>query len=83
MADRATSAPTTLRRPSQQAVREFRPVQFIQEVVSELRKAVWPTREETIRLTWVVLIIAALVGALLGVLDFTFSRTFTRYIVLP
>jgi len=58
-------------------------VEFFQDVVSELRKAVWPTREETIRLTWVVLVVAAVVGALLGGLDFVLSKTFTRYIVLP
>ena len=82
MASRPTaSAP--LRRPSQQDVKRFRAVQFFQDVVSELRKAVWPTREETIRLTWVVLVVASIVGALLGGLDFVLSRTFTRYIILP
>lgn len=77
----SSSAP--IRRPSQQEVRRFRVVEFFQDVVSELRKAVWPTREETIRLTWVVLVVAAVVGALLGGLDFVLSKTFTRYIVLP
>jgi preprotein translocase SecE subunit len=71
------------RRPSQNQMRRFRPVEFIQEVISELRKAVWPTRQETIRLTWVVLIIGALVGSILGLYDFTLSRTLTRYVILP
>jgi preprotein translocase SecE subunit len=71
------------RRPSQDQMRRFRPVEFIQEVISELRKAVWPTRQETIRLTWVVLIIGALVGSILGLYDFTLSRTLTRYVILP
>lgn len=77
----SSSAP--LRRPSQQEVRRFRVVEFFQDVISELRKAVWPTREETIRLTWVVLVVAAVVGAILGGLDFVLSKTFTRYVVLP
>ena len=82
MAQRPTPT-TSFRRPSQQEVRRFRLVQFFQDVVSELRKAVWPTREETMRLTWVVLVVAAVVGSMLGVLDFALSRSFTRYIVLP
>jgi len=82
MASRPTSnAP--VRRPSQQDVKRFRVVQFFQDVVSELRKAIWPTREETIRLTWVVLVVASIVGALLGGFDFVLSRTFTRYVILP
>ena len=82
MANRPTSA-ASFRRPSHQEVRRFRLVQFFQDVVSELRKAVWPTREETMRLTWVVIVVAAVVGSMLGVLDFVLSRSFTRYIILP
>ena len=83
MANRPSSGTASFRRPSQQTVQRFRPFQFVQEVISELRKAVWPSREETIRLTWVVIVIAALVGALLGTLDFSLSKTFTKYIILP
>jgi preprotein translocase subunit SecE len=64
-------------------MRRFRPIEFIKEVIAELRKAVWPTREETIRLTWVVLVIGALVGSILGLYDFTLSRTLTQYVILP
>ena len=71
------------RKPSQGAARGFRPLGLLGAVVSELRKAVWPTREETTRLTWVVLIVAALVGAILGIYDFTLARTLTKYINLP
>ncbi|MEK7756984.1 MAG: preprotein translocase subunit SecE, partial [Planctomycetota bacterium] len=31
------------------------PVTFLQETILELRKSVWPSREETARLTWVVI----------------------------
>ena len=71
------------RRPSQADARGFRPLGFLREVVSELRKAVWPTREETTRLTWVVLIVAVLVGVILGLYDFGLSQTLTKYIILP
>jgi len=83
VANRPSAGTASFRRPSQQTVQRFRPLQFFQEVISELRKAVWPSREETIRLTWVVIVIAAFVGALLGTLDFSLSKTFTKYIILP
>ncbi|MBM3924749.1 MAG: preprotein translocase subunit SecE [SAR202 cluster bacterium] len=81
MANRPTGA--ALRRPSSEEVRRFSPFRFLGEVVSELRKCVWPSRDETVRLTIVVLVVGGFVGALLGVFDFGFSRTFTKYIVLP
>ena len=45
------------------------PVAFLQETVSELRKSVWPTREETARLTVVVIAVAVAMGLFLGLLD--------------
>jgi preprotein translocase subunit SecE len=81
LADRSSS--TVIRRPGQEQMRGLKLGKFINEVVSELRKSVWPTRDEVIRLTWVVLVIASFVGGILGFLDFSYSRTFTKYIVLP
>lgn len=46
-----------------------KPVQFIKEVVSELKKVDWPRREETIKLTVVVLVISVAVAAFIGGLD--------------
>ncbi len=83
MATRPSTRGTLLRRPSSDEVRRIRPVQFIQEIISELRKVVWPTREEVLRLTYVVIIISALVGATLGLLDYALQQSFTRYLVLP
>jgi preprotein translocase subunit SecE len=48
------------------------PVQFLQEVVSELKRVTWPTREETIKLTTVVIALSVLVGAFIGTLDAVF-----------
>ncbi len=53
----------------QPKVSNIAPVQFIQEVVAELKKVTWPTREETIKLTVMVIIISAVVGAFIGGLD--------------
>lgn len=45
------------------------PVQFMREVVSELKKVTWPTRDETVKLTVVVIAISAIVGLFIGGLD--------------
>ena len=45
------------------------PVQFVKEVINELKKVTWPTREETIKLTGVVIIISLIVAFCIGGLD--------------
>ena len=57
------------------------PVEFLQETVSELRKSVWPSREETARLTMVVLVLSVVAAFFLGFLDRAFAETFTRYVL--
>ncbi|GAC1518950.1 MAG: hypothetical protein NVS2B7_40080 [Herpetosiphon sp.] len=42
---------------------------WLRETRGELRKVVWPTREEALRLTYVVLGISAVLGAVLGLAD--------------
>lgn len=49
------------------------PLIFLREVVTELKKVTWPTREQVIRLTAVVIVVSALVGLYLGVLDYIFT----------
>ncbi|NOQ43073.1 MAG: preprotein translocase subunit SecE [Dehalococcoidia bacterium] len=53
---------------------------YVGEVISELKKVVWPTREETRRLTVMVIIIAGSIGVFLAVWDYGFSQ-FMRWIV--
>jgi preprotein translocase subunit SecE len=50
------------------------PVVFLKEVRDELRKVVWPTRDEIIRLTGVVIIVSVGVGVFLGVVDFILTK---------
>lgn len=45
------------------------PVQFIREVIDELKKVTWPTRQETIKLTAIVIALSVLVGIFIGGLD--------------
>jgi preprotein translocase subunit SecE len=57
-------------------VRDFGPrsVNFLQEVWSELKKVHWPARRETYAATGVVLVIVALIGFYLGLVDFLLSQ---------
>ncbi len=57
------------------------PVAFLQETASELRKSVWPSREETTRLTVIVIVLAIIAGFFLGGLDRIFSEIFGRFIL--
>lgn len=43
---------------------------FLKEVKEELAKVAWPSRQQTIRYTILVIIVAVAVGAFLGVLDY-------------
>ena len=49
-------------------------MRFISEAYRELQRVTWPTREETMRLTLMVIAVAAAVGAFLSVVDIIFAR---------
>ena len=50
------------------------PVVFLKEVRDELQKVVWPTRDEIIRLTGVVILVSLIVGIFLGATDFILTK---------
>ncbi|MBI2373748.1 MAG: preprotein translocase subunit SecE [Deltaproteobacteria bacterium] len=56
------------------AYRHEKLMQFSAEVVGELKKVTWPTREETYVHTRVVLITALLMAALMSVLDLVWAQ---------
>ncbi len=59
----------------QQAVKEPNAVvRYYRETVGELKKVVWPTREEAVRLTGVVLLVITVMAAVLGSFDFLFTQ---------
>jgi len=45
----------------------------IADIITELRKVVWPSRQDTVHLTVVVLIVATIIGLALGGLDLGFA----------
>lgn len=48
-------------------------VSFVKESEAELRRTNWPSREETIRYTWVVIALSAFLVVVLGGLDYFFN----------
>ena len=53
---------------------------FLKQTIGELRRVVWPTREQATRLTILVMVVSAVVGVILGVLDVGFGQLF-RFLV--
>jgi len=51
---------------------------FLKDVRTELRKVSWPSRQETIKLTGVVILISVILAAFLGLLDFGFITLLNR-----
>ena len=57
-------------------------VRWWKSTVGELRKVSWPTPQETWRLTKVVLVVVFVMAAILGLLDFVFSRVIAALVAL-
>jgi len=56
-------------------------ITFLKEVKLEMKKVNWPTREETIRYTLIVIGVSAIVAAFLGTLDFIFTTLLEKFIL--
>jgi len=51
-------------------------VRYLKETRAELRKVTWPSREEAINLTIIVVAVTTAMAAFLGVIDYLFSKLF-------
>ncbi len=47
---------------------------FVNDIISELKKVTWPTRQEATYLTTLVIIFTVAVAIVLGVIDYGFSK---------
>ncbi|MBI4307434.1 MAG: preprotein translocase subunit SecE [Chloroflexi bacterium] len=54
---------------------------MFQEIVSELRKVVWPNRQDAMRLTMMVIIVSVAVGIALGIVDYIFTQVIERVLL--
>ena len=70
-------------RPPSQSKRRLRISQprWLEDISSELRKVSWPSRDETVYLTTVVIIVALSVGVLLGGIDIFFNWLIDRLLL--
>lgn len=56
------------------------PVVFLKEVKSELGKVIWPSRNEAIRLTGLVIGISVFVGFFIGSFDYLFTKMMEAFL---
>lgn len=57
------------------------PLAYLQEVKEELDKVVWPTRQQALQLTIMVVVISAIVGAYAGGLDYLFTTLLNEVVL--
>jgi len=72
--DRAAAAATSRRAASQEGGKRTSPRQFLKEVRQELKKVNWPTRQELVAYTVVVLVSVTVLTSFVFGLDFLFSK---------
>ncbi|MFA6016929.1 MAG: preprotein translocase subunit SecE [Patescibacteria group bacterium] len=47
---------------------------FATDVIDELKKVSWPSKEETIRLTTIVIIVSLIIGLYVGIIDILLAK---------
>ena len=67
-----TSAAAVEARSKRTAYEKYVP-RYPREIISELRKVTWPTREETTRLGFAVIVVSVFMGLALGGIDLGFN----------
>ncbi|MDA1316558.1 MAG: preprotein translocase subunit SecE [bacterium] len=50
------------------------PKNILANMLGELKKVTWPTREETTRLTLIVIMISLIIGFYIGIIDFLLAK---------
>ncbi len=80
--DKKSQAVATAKKSQPQAAQsKKRRFMFFADVFGELRKVVWPTRQETVRLTLIVIALCAVMGAALGAIDYGFSELVAKVLL--
>jgi len=55
---------------------------YVKEVRAEIRKVTWPSRQEVLRLTAIVITVLVVMSIFMAVVDFAFSRLMQAIISL-
>jgi preprotein translocase subunit SecE len=61
-------------------LKEGRIVRYFRKTLAELRKVAWPSRQEALRLTGIVLAVTFAMAAFLGFIDYLLSLGFGLFI---
>ena len=72
-AQKQKSGPTARAAPAAKRQRT-KPRQFVKEVVAELRKVAWPTRQEVVAYSIVVLVGSVVIAAMVFGMDYVFTK---------
>ncbi|OGZ35599.1 MAG: preprotein translocase subunit SecE [Candidatus Portnoybacteria bacterium RIFCSPLOWO2_01_FULL_43_11] len=56
-------------------------INFLKEVRIELKRVTWPTRQDTIKYTLIVIGFSLAVAAFLGGLDFLFTWLLNKFVI--
>ncbi len=56
-------------------------IEFFREVKAELSKVIWPNREQTIKLTAIVVGVSLLLGFYIGLLDLGFTKLVNLFLI--
>ncbi len=56
-------------------------IAFLKEARIELKKVTWPARKETVRLTFIVILVSSAMALFLGGLDFVFQWVLNSFIL--
>jgi preprotein translocase subunit SecE len=52
------------------------PLTFVKESLTELKKVVWPTKQQVIKLTLIVIFVSLATGIFIGGFDYLFTNLF-------
>jgi preprotein translocase subunit SecE len=56
------------------ALKQNRITKYLKEVRAEIGKVTWPSRQEVLRLSTIVILVLAVMSAFMAIVDFVFSR---------
>jgi preprotein translocase subunit SecE len=70
------------KRPPEKKKRRFKVLDFFGGITAELKKVTWPSRQDTMRLSAVALILCLILGIVLGGFDYLFMKL-VEHIFLP
>jgi len=59
----------------------IKPIQYIKEAQVEIKKVTWPTRQQSLQYTTIVVVISVSSTIILGGLDLLFNYILTQFIL--